>query len=78
MADGYLPLTPQSMTSIDGLNELNRMLRELYENMAGDNVTTRVLTGTGVPTMGAGEGSLFMRTDSGNLYQMRSGSWTEV
>jgi hypothetical protein len=78
MADGYVPLTPQSLTVIDGLNELNRMLRELYENIAGDGITTKVLTGTGVPTIGAGEGSLFIRTDSGKLYQMRSSVWTEV
>ena len=78
MADGYVPLTPQSLTVIDGLNELNRMLRELYQNVAGDGNNTRVLTGTGVPTIAAGEGSLFIRTDTGNLYQVRSGSWTAV
>jgi len=76
MADGYIPLTPQSLTVIDGLSELNRMLRELYDNMAGDNVNTKVITGTGVPTISAGNGSLFLRTDTGKLYVMESGSWT--
>lgn len=75
MADGYNPLTLQSVTTIEGLNELNRMLMSLYENMAGDGVNTKVLTGTGVPSIAAGNGSLFLRTDTGKLYVRESGAW---
>ena len=60
MADGFVQLTPQSLTVIDGLNELNRMLNELYNNMAGDGNNTRVFTGSGVPSIAAGNGSLFL------------------
>jgi hypothetical protein len=45
MADGFNPLTLQSVTTIEGLNELNRMLMSLYDNMAGDGVNTRTDTG---------------------------------
>lgn len=75
MADGFNPLTLQSITTIEGLNELNRMLMSLYDNMAGDGVNTKVLTGTGVPSMAAGNGSLYLRTDTGKLYVRENGSW---
>jgi hypothetical protein len=75
MADGFNPITLKSIESIEGLNELNRMLMELYNNMAGDGNTTKVLTGTGVPSISAGNGSLFLRTDTGKLYVMESGTW---
>jgi hypothetical protein len=75
MADGFNPLTLQSVTTIEGLNELNRMLMSLYDNMAGDGVNTKVLTGTGVPSMAAGNGSLYLRTDTGKLYVRENGSW---
>jgi hypothetical protein len=75
MADGFNPLTLQSVTTIEGLNELNRMLMSLYDNMAGDGVNTKVLTGTGVPSMAAGNGSLYLRTDTGKLYVRENGTW---
>lgn len=75
MADGFNPLTLQSITTIEGLNELNRMLMSLYDNMAGDGVNTKVLTGTGVPSMAAGNGSLYLRTDTGKLYVRENGTW---
>jgi hypothetical protein len=75
MADGFNPLTLQSITTIEGLNELNRMLMSLYDNMAGDGVNTKVLTGTGVPSIAAGNGSLYLRTDTGKLYVRENGSW---
>lgn len=76
MADGFVPLTPQSIQTLEGLSELNRMLSHLYQYMAGDGNNTRVYTGTGVPSISAGNGSLFLRTDTGKLYVMESGSWT--
>lgn len=85
MADGYVPLTPQSLTVIDGLNELNRMLRELYENVAGDGNTVRVYNGYGSPenVVTAGIGALYLRLDgstSTTLYVKTSGTgatgWT--
>jgi len=75
LADGYNPITLKSIESVEGLNELNRMLMELYNNMAGDGSTTKVYTGTGVPSIAAGNGSLFLRTDTGKLYVRESGAW---
>lgn len=85
MADGFIPLTPQSLTVIDGLNELNRMLRELYENMAGDGDMVRIYQGYGSPenVVKASVGSLYLRLNGGattTLYVKTSGTadtgWT--
>ena len=79
MADGYNPITLKSIESIDGLNELNRMLMELYNNMAGDGNMVKVYNGYGVPTFAAGVGSLYQRLDGGantTLYVRESGGWT--
>lgn len=77
MSDGYVPLTPQSLTVIDGLNELNRMLRELYENMAGNGNMVKVYNGYGVPTLAAEKGSLYMRLDggTGSTLYVYEGTW---
>lgn len=75
MADGFIPLTPQSIQTLEGLSELNRMLSHLYQYMAGDGGNTVVITGQGVPSIAAGNGSLFLRTDTGKLYVRESGAW---
>lgn len=73
--DGWTELTIDKIDTIQGINELNRMLRVLFENVPGDGESVRVYNGVGVPSISAGEGSLYLRTDTGLLYVMESGSW---
>lgn len=87
MADGYIPLTFQSLQTPDGLNELNRMLMSLYENVAGDGNSVRILNGYGSPegVVVASVGSLYQRIDGSTdtaVYKKESGSgatgWSAV
>lgn len=79
MADGYIELTKDSITTHDGVTELSRMLRFLYDNVAGDGETVRVYRGYGSPlnTVSAGIGSIYMRLDGGastSIYIKESGT----
>lgn len=83
--DGFVELTPQKLAGHEGLAEINRMLRELYENSAGDGDTVRIFKGYGSPesVITASVGSLYLRLDGGattTLYVKTSGSgatgWT--
>lgn len=79
MADGYIELTPDSLKTHDGATELSRMLRFLYENIAGDGETVRVYRGYGSPlnVVAAGIGSIYMRLDGGagtSIYIKESGT----
>jgi hypothetical protein len=80
MAEGFNPITVQSVQTIEGLNELNRMLGTLFNNMAGDGDMVKVYNGYGVPTIAAGVGSLYLRLDGGantTLYvKEATGTWT--
>ena len=74
--DGYTELTIEKLANREGINELNRMLNKLFEHAVGDGDTVRVYKGYGVPTLAAGDGSMYQRLDGGTLYVMESGSWT--
>lgn len=83
--DGFIELTQEKLSSVNGLNELNRMLRDLYENIPGDGDTVRVFKGYGSPesVITASVGSLYQRLDgstSTTLYVKTSGTgatgWT--
>lgn len=74
--DGFIELTQEKLISKDGIVELNRMLQKLFEHAVGDGDTVRVYKGFGVPTLAAGDGSLYQRLDGGLLYVMESGTWT--
>jgi hypothetical protein len=76
--DGWTELTAEKIGTKEGVNEVNRMLRLLFEHLPSDGDQTRIYQGNGVPSLAAGEGALYIRKDSGKLYQMRSSSWTEV
>jgi hypothetical protein len=73
--NGWTELTQEKLATKDGINELNRMLRQLHENSSSDGETVRVYRGNGVPTISAGNGSLYLRTDNGKLYVLESGTW---
>lgn len=77
--DGWVQLTPESFKSHDGIEELNRMLRIIFDNLPGDADQIRVFTGYGTPlnNIQAKVGSLFMRQDGGantTLYVKESAS----
>lgn len=77
--DGWVQLTKQTFETHEGVEELNRMLRLLYEVMPGDGDQVRIYKGYGAPTIAAGDGSLYQRLDGGastTLYVMESGTWT--
>jgi hypothetical protein len=79
MADGFVELRPDDLKNNSGIEELNRMLRLLFDNVAGDADTRRVFSGVGSPedVVVAGVGSIYMRTDGGagsSVYIKESGS----
>lgn len=85
MADGFTELTTENVTSKEGISELNRMLRFLFENVAGDGLTRKVFSGYGSPesVVTADIGSAYLRFDGGattTLYIKTSGAaatgWT--
>ncbi len=78
MADGYSELTLETLQSPDGINQLNSMIRTIYDNIAGDANGVRVFNGYGSPegVVAAGVGSLYMRVDGGagtSVYFKESG-----
>lgn len=79
MADGYSDLDVSKLSKPSGVNELNRMLKFLYDNVAGDGETVRVYRGYGSPlnVVAAGIGSVYMRLDGGagtSVYIKESGT----
>lgn len=81
MADGYTNLTKENIITHDGVNELNRMLQFLYENIAGDGDTVRIYRGYGTPenVITAGIGSVYLNLSGGantTIYIKESGANT--
>ncbi len=85
MAEGVVTLRPDDFNSHTGVEELNRMLRFLYENVVGDGDGVRWFSGYGSPesVITAKVGSLYSRLDGGattTLYVKTSGTastgWT--
>lgn len=83
--DGFVELTTEKLASKEGLAEINRMLREIYDNVPGDGNTVRIFKGYGSPEnfVSASIGSLYQRLDGGattTLYVKTSGTaavgWT--
>lgn len=68
MAEGLSELTLESLQSSDGINQINQMLRTLYDNISGDTESVRVFNGYGSPegVVAAGIGSLYLRLDGGS------------
>lgn len=79
MADGYTELTKDKIVTPEGVAELNRMIRFLYDNVAGDGETVRVYRGYGSPlnVVSAGIGSIYMNLSGGagtTIYEKESGT----
>jgi len=81
MADGFKELKPEDLTGALGVNELNRMLRSLYNLVAGDGQMVRIFHGFGSPETNVvgGVGSIYLRKDGGantSIYIKESGGGT--
>lgn len=79
MADGFVELTKDKIVTPEGVAELNRMIRFLYDNVAGDGETVRVYRGYGSPlnVVSAGIGSIYMNLSGGagtTIYEKESGT----
>jgi hypothetical protein len=79
MADGFVEVTPKNIATADGVREINRMLRAVFDMVAGDGINVRVLHGYGTPegAVKADIGALFLRKDGGantTLYVKESGT----
>lgn len=79
MAEGFIELSPDILTTQQGVNELNRMLRILYDNIASDTEDIRIFRVFGTPEsqITAGVGSIALRQDGGastTLYVKESGT----
>lgn len=79
MADGFAELTKEKLQTVEGVNELNRMISLLFDNVAGDGDTVKVYRGYGTPesVVSAGMGSIYQRLNGGSgttLYMKQSGT----
>ncbi len=79
MPEGFRDLDESTLASPQGVNEINRMMRELYDLIPGDGNTVRVYRGYGTPesAVAAGVGSIFLRLDGGagtTVYAKESGT----
>jgi len=81
MADGFVELTPETIIKSTGVAELNRMLKTLFDLVAGDGKDVKVLYGYGSPegVIVASVGAIYMRKDGGagtSVYIKESGTQT--
>lgn len=67
MAEGWVELHKDDLTSVEGINSLNRMLRVIFDSLPGDTLTVRDLSGYGSPenSVVAGIGSTYRCLDGG-------------
>lgn len=85
MADGFVDLTTEKLKTTEGVAELNRMIKFLFQNIPSDGAFVRVYQGYGSPesSVVAGVGSIYQRLDGGantSIYVKESGTgatgWT--
>jgi len=77
MADGFQDII--TLDNPDSINDLNRMLKQLYDRLAGDGEKLQIVNGFGSPenVIVASIGSLYLRADGGantSLYVKESGN----
>lgn len=77
--DGWIELTAEKISGREGINEINRMLKELYENVPGDGQSVKIFKGYGSPenVVSASIGSIYQRLDGGantTIYAKESGT----
>lgn len=67
MADGYTDLTKEKLQTNEGVAELNRMIRFIFEHLPTDGSMVKIYQGYGSPEglVVAGIGSVYMRFDGG-------------
>jgi hypothetical protein len=75
----FSDFTLESLKTPSGVEQLNAIIRQVINNIAGDTDQVRVFTGVGTPeaAITAGIGSLYLRTDGGtdtSVYRKESGS----
>lgn len=78
MAEQPIEFTKETLGTTEGIAELNRVIRKLHENIAGDGESVKVHSGNGVPTISAGVGSVYLRKDGGagtSLYVKEASGW---
>ena len=76
---GFVELRVNDLTQPQGLTELNRMLRTIFDNLASDTQNVRIYRGYATPesNVAADIGSLYLRLDGGSsttLYVKESGT----
>jgi len=79
MAEGFVDLTPEKLQSPDGIAELNRMLRYLFDLIPVDGEKVKFVSGYGTPesNIQAEIGSVYLRLDGGagtTMYLKESGT----
>lgn len=79
MAETFVGLTEKNIVTREGIASLNRMLKFLFDNIAGDGTTRKIYSGFGTPesVISADIGSLYMRFNGGagtTLYIKESGT----
>jgi len=83
--DGFKELTSDNLTKPDGIAELNRMFKTLFDYAAGDAKSVKIFIGYLTPegAVVASPGSVFLRKDGAaatTLYVKTSGTgatgWT--
>ena len=81
MLDGFVELTQEKLKTPDGIVELNRMIKRLFESISGDGEKVKIYFGYGTPesAVTANIGSIYMRKDGGantSVYIKESGNDT--
>ena len=79
MAKGFVEITTETIKTPQGILELNRVLNQLYESVAGDGEKVKVYYGYGSPlnAVVANIGSIYMRKDGGantSIYVKEAGN----
>lgn len=65
--EGFAELTTEKLKTPEGINELNRMFRKLYQAIAGDGEKVKVYYGYGSPenVVVANMGSIYLNKTGG-------------
>lgn len=79
MAEGRIEFTKENLQTPEGINQLNRMFRLLFDRIPGDLETVGDFSGYGIPeeVITAGIGSTYRQLDGGadtTLYVKESGT----
>lgn len=81
--DGFVELTLENLKTVEGVNQLNRMMRQVFESIQNDQNGFADYSGYGTPesSITAKIGSIYKRLDGGastTLYVKESGANTNT